>query len=310
MSTTNSPAASVLLITYNHEKYVRQALDSVLMQKADFAFEVVAADDCSQDSTPDILREYQANNPAIRVLPTERHLGITRNYKRGFDACRGEYVAVIEGDDYWISPRKLEALCAFLREHPECPFCFHRVIRLDEGSEHSAVYPKFTADAQSNPLTASLLARENFIGGFSTCVYRRAAVAALDPTLWGMRVREWLFNIVVAQQGTIGYVPEIMSVYRAHPGGLSSQKTPAEQAPELLELVEAYNKYLGFKFDEEFTDFKLRLRACLRESDAATAAADSAYRRLARLIRPFVPQVILTLVGAIHGRDANPPRVW
>jgi glycosyltransferase involved in cell wall biosynthesis len=291
MSTETRPEVSVLLVTYNHAEYVRQALDSVIMQKTDFDVEIVAADDYSQDSTPEILNEYRAVNPRVRILPTDRRLGITLNYKRGFDACRGRYVAILEGDDFWISPRKLELLSTFLQQHPECPFCFHRIIRIDEGSDRAFVYPTFGAEAEPKLFTASQLVRRNFIGGFSTCMYRRDAIVKLEPGLWDLKLREWPFNIVVAQQGLIGYVPEIMSVYRGHPGGIWSQKTPAEQSAALLELIEAYNKFLGFKFDAEFQSFK---RVVLAEGGSGPA-----YRRLGRRLQPFVPPVIVTLAKNI-----------
>jgi glycosyltransferase involved in cell wall biosynthesis len=291
MSPETEPEVSVLLVTYNHDRYVRQALDSVIMQTTDFGVEIVAADDYSQDSTPEILKEYQANTPGLRILPTERRLGITLNYKRGFDACRGRFVAVLEGDDYWISPRKLELLSAFLRQHPECPFCFHRIIRIDEASDRAAVYPTFEVKADPRLFTARQLARRNFIQNFSTCVYRRDAIARLEPGLWGMKLREWFFNIVVARQGPIGYVPELMSVYRGHPGGIWSLKAPAEQSAALLELIEAYNKFLGFEFDAEFQFSKSVL--------LAESGAGPAYRRLGRRLEPFVPPVLVTLAKNI-----------
>jgi glycosyltransferase involved in cell wall biosynthesis len=288
MSATTSPAVSVLVVTYNQENYVRQALDGVLMQQTDFAFEVVVADDCSQDSTLDILREYQARHPEIRLLPGERNVGVTRNYKRAFAACRGEYVAILEGDDFWISPRKLELLYTFLRRHPECPLCFHRVIWLEEGSEKTAIDPKLPAGAQSGLLTASQLARGNFIRNASACMYRHKAVAGLEPGFWNLELRHWLLNLVLAQQGPIGYVPEILSVYRAHPGGVWSRRTAAEQSAEILKRIDVYNRYLGFKFDAEFGHAR---RAILRESDP-----------IRRGIRSFVPPILLTWVRGIYER--------
>src|SRR5438876_4603989 len=134
MSNTIKPKLSVLLVTCNHEKYIRKGLDSIVMQKTDFDFEVVVADDHSQDSSIAIIEKYQAGNHDFRILPSERNVGITRNYQRGFAACRGEYIAVLEGDDFWISPTKLESSVAFLEQHPECAFCFHRYLRHEETS--------------------------------------------------------------------------------------------------------------------------------------------------------------------------------
>jgi glycosyltransferase involved in cell wall biosynthesis len=247
---------SVLLVTYNHEKYVRQALDSVMTQKTDFDFEIVVADDCSQDSTLAIIEEYQADNHNIRVLPSERNVGITRNYQRGFAACRGAHIAVLEGDDFWISPTKLKSLVAFLEQHPECAFCFHRFLRYDETSSRFSVHPPLEIGSEFALFTAAQLASDNFIGNFSVCVYRRELIDRLDPALFEMKVYDWMLNITVAQAGMIGYIPTIMSIYRAHSSGAWAGKTLAEHTPELLELIDTYNEYLDFKFDSEFQVYK------------------------------------------------------
>lgn len=303
------PKVSVLLVTYNHEKFIHQALNSVIMQQTDFDVEIVVADDHSEDATLAIVKEYQANNPNIRILPTQEKLGITRNYRRGFEACRGEYVAILEGDDFWISPKKLELTSAFLDQYPECCLCFHRLIGHDEATDRVFVHPSFGTEVESVFFTASQLARENFIGNFSTCMYRRTAIAALDPKLWKMKVREWPFNIVVAQQGSIGFVPAIMSIYRAHPAGIWSLKPPHEQKPQLLELIEAYNKYLDFKFDAEFQAVKrslvhIPLAAATAESSDSPEPKRPQWRRW---LKPFVPPVLVMLARRIYYR-ARPNR--
>ncbi len=256
MSNTIKPKLSVLLVTYHHEKYIRQALDSVLMQQTDFDFEIVVADDYSQDSTMTIIQEYRAGHHNIRILPSERNVGITRNYQRGFAACRGEYIAVLEGDDFWISPIKLKSLVAFLEQHLECAFCFHRFLRYDEASSRFSVHPPLETGTALAFFTSAQLASDNFIGNFSACVYRRECIDRLDPALFEMKVYDWMLNITVAQEGMIGYLPTIMSIYRAHPAGAWSGKTLAEHTPELLNLIGAYNKYLDFRFDSEFHSFK------------------------------------------------------
>lgn len=256
MHNTVTPKLSLLLVTYNHEEYIRQALDSVMMQKTDFDFEIVVADDHSQDSTLAIIEECAAGNHDLRVLPSERNVGITRNYQRGFAACRGEYIAVLEGDDVWISPTKLKSSVAFLDQHPECAFCFHRFLRYDETSSSFSVHPPLEMGAEFALYTAAQLASDNFIGNFSACVYRRDCIDRLDPALFEMKVYDWMLNITVAQAGMIGYLPTIMSIYRAHASGAWSGKTLAEHTPELLNLIGVYNEYLNFKFDSEFQAFK------------------------------------------------------
>ncbi len=309
MSNTAKPKVSVLVVTYNHEKYLRQALDSVLMQKMDFESEIVVADDHSQDSTIAITKEYQAGNHNIRILPSERNVGIARNYQRGFAACRGEYIAVLEGDDYWISPTKLKSLVAFLQQHPECAFCFHRFLLHEEASNRSSVRPQFEIGSEFGPFTAAQLASGgNFVGNFSACVYRRECIDRLDPALFKMKIFDWLLNITVAQEGTIGYIPEIMSIYRAHALGLWSGKTQTEQRLEILESIDAYNKYLDFKFDSEFQGYKSAILAEMRKPEigqSTEVVRASMRRRLWNKVKPFIPAGLVSLAKSIYYRNGQ-----
>ena len=312
MSNNVKPKVSVLLVTYNHEEYVRQALDSLLMQKTDFDVEIVVADDHSSDSTLAIIKEYQPDKHNIRVLPSERNVGITRNYQRGFGACRGEYVAVLEGDDFWISPTKLKSLVAFLEKHQECAFCFHRFLKHDEASNGFSIHPPFEIGTEFALFTAAQLAKDNFVGNFSVCVYRRAFVERLDAALFEMKVYDWMLNITVAQEGMIGYLPEIMSIYRAHPSGAWSGKTLAEHTPELLEAIDAYNKYLDFRFDSEFQVYKSAVLAevasqmtteiTLEVPQSASIGRLSRRRRLWYQIKPFLPPAAVSLARNLYYR--------
>src|ERR1019366_1015566 len=123
----------VLMITYNHEKFIAQALESVLMQKADFPFELVIGDDCSTDGTREIVREYSQKYPEIiRAHLRERNIGAKENFRQVFLASRGRYLALLEGDDYWTDSRKLQLLADVLDAHPETTLRGHRTIRHDE----------------------------------------------------------------------------------------------------------------------------------------------------------------------------------
>ncbi len=133
----NDPKLSVLFITYNHERYLRQALDSVLMQQTDFDFEVVVGEDCSTDSTREILREYRSNDPGrIRLLFRERNFGRpTLNVYETAMECRGKYIATLEGDDYWTDPLKLQKAVDYLEAHPDCSGCANPALLVGEDGE-------------------------------------------------------------------------------------------------------------------------------------------------------------------------------
>ena len=112
---------SVVFITYNHEPYLREALDSVLSQETDFDFEIVVGEDCSTDRTRDILLEYKEKfGDKIKLLFREKNLGRpTLNVYQTAMACTGDYIAFLEGDDYWTDPHKLQRQVDFLKEHPD-----------------------------------------------------------------------------------------------------------------------------------------------------------------------------------------------
>jgi len=114
---------SVFVVTYNQEQYVRQALDSILCQKTAYDYEIVVADDCSQDSTPAILDEYAAKYPHIKVYHNSVNLGFVKNWKFALSKCTGEYVSILEGDDYWLTDYRLQKQVELLDAHPEYGMC-------------------------------------------------------------------------------------------------------------------------------------------------------------------------------------------
>lgn len=134
------PKLSVILITYNHAKYVRKALDGILMQKTDFDYEIVVGDDCSADGTQDILREYSMKNPGkFRLLLREKNLGRpTLNVYLTSMEAEGEYLAYLEGDDYWNDDTKLQKQVDFLDTHPDYMGTTHSFCIIDENGDPSS----------------------------------------------------------------------------------------------------------------------------------------------------------------------------
>ena len=104
----DQPTVSVAMIAYNREPFIAQAIESVLMQETAFVVELVIGEDCSTDGTRRIVQAYARKYPnVIRALLPEKNLGISRNYEAVWQACRGKYIAWLDGDDYWRSPQKI-----------------------------------------------------------------------------------------------------------------------------------------------------------------------------------------------------------
>ncbi|OQX73023.1 MAG: hypothetical protein B6D61_13030 [Bacteroidetes bacterium 4484_249] len=133
MYKSKSIIASVVVITYNHKLFIQKALDSVLMQKTNFDYEIVIGDDCSTDGTMEIIDGYAKKySSKIRVLKSEINLGATPNFSRTFKACRGKYIAVLEGDDYWIQDNKLQLQIDLMESHDDFSLCFTNRNIVDE----------------------------------------------------------------------------------------------------------------------------------------------------------------------------------
>ena len=115
------PLVSVKMITYNHAPYIAQAIEGVIQQKTNFPFELVIGEDCSTDGTREIVFDYQRKYPdIIRVITSDKNVGMNKNGYRTMKACRGKYVAFCEGDDYWHHPNKLQIQANYMEDHPKC----------------------------------------------------------------------------------------------------------------------------------------------------------------------------------------------
>lgn len=288
---------SILLVTYNHEKYIKTAIESILMQKLNYAYEIVVADDCSSDNTLKIIEEYKSiYKDKFRILENEKNLGITKNYKRGFKACRGEYIAILEGDDYWVNNRKLQKQIEFLSKHKECSYVFNRFQVYDMSTNKKNSQPWFSW--RSSEITnVEELIKSNFIGNFSTCMYRNELIKKIDPSLYEMVVYDWMVNIVLGQDGLIGYLPRVMSVYRLNPSGTWSQKSHIDKIENTIENIIIYDNFLNLKYTKEFTEHKNRLL----DLHKTLSKAPVEYHKptLRETLRYYIPEVIFDIIKFI-----------
>ena len=214
-------AVSVLVVTYNHARFVRQALDSAIGQRLPQPFEVLVSEDCSTDGTREIVEEYAKRHPhLVRLLLSERNLHSNEVVARGVRAARGRYVAVLDGDDYWTSDDKLAAQVAFLDVRPDVTICFHNVQVVDEHSQTTGRL--WNAPGQPEVSGLHELLRGNFIAT-SSVVYRRAAVSEIPAWYVGFfPVTDWPLHVLYAREGRIGYLDRTLGAYRLHSGGLFS----------------------------------------------------------------------------------------
>jgi glycosyltransferase involved in cell wall biosynthesis len=234
---------SVCLITYNHERFIAQALDSVLMQTG-VEFELVVGDDCSTDGTRALLLDYQRRHPnRLRLLLPEQNQGMLPNFTRTIQACKGEYVALLEGDDYWTDPTKLRKQAAYLDAHRDCVLCFHTVAELDESAvTPSRYYPPHGQRKATYSLDDLLV-----INPMHTCsvMFRNGLIDTFPSWFYRLRLGDWALHLLHAQYGSAGYLPEVMAVYRRHSGGEWSTQSQLRRAGAIMTMLGYFDHHTG-----------------------------------------------------------------
>ena len=146
-----NPLVSIRTSTYNHGPYIKQCIEGILMQKTNFAFEYIIGEDFSTDETREIVFDYARKYPnIIRVITADYNVGSKANGRRCINACRGKYMALCEGDDYWTDPLKLQKQVDFLEGHPEYTMCFHAAILKWNGKRKSILIPYFITWKEEN----------------------------------------------------------------------------------------------------------------------------------------------------------------
>ncbi len=266
--TGQQPKVSVCMITYNQERYIAQAIDSVLVQQTDFSFEIVIGDDCSTDRTREILRERHLSHPdRIRLLTRKRNLGMMRNFADTLGQCRGEYVAILEGDDYWTSAHKLQQQVDALDAHPDWTVCFHWAQVVYENGERPATI--FPAKRYDRVLTIADLLRSNCI---QTCsvVYRRV-LDELPAWLMELGLGDWPLHILHADRGGIGFLPEEMAVYRIHSQSTWSSASAISRYRDTLAMLDAVDRHFGGRYHRQISTTRNRMKRTLFRRQFAAA---------------------------------------
>ena len=230
-----SPLVTIRCITYNHEPYIRQCLEGFVMQKTNFPFEAIVHDDASTDGTAAIIREYAEKYPDIikPIYETEnqysKHDGSLDRIMNAH--MRGKYIALCEGDDYWIDPLKLQKQVDFMENHPEYSMCFHNAVKYYEDYNQIELFNQFCKncdlaihDAVHKWLvpTASMLLRRDICINLPTWV---SQIYSGDYTL----------ILLAALKGKIFYIHQIMSVYRINFEGTSASAQMKKRYAFVLE---------------------------------------------------------------------------
>jgi glycosyltransferase involved in cell wall biosynthesis len=237
---------SVCMVTYNHEKLIGQALDSVLEQETDFAVEVVVGEDCSKDGTRDSLREYARRHPErVRPLFHEKNLGPHANFRTTFLSCRGRYIALLEGDDYWTDPGKLRLQVTHMEANPGCAVSFHNSW-IDHPDGSRTLFHDQLAEASYTG--ADLFAR--WLVPTASALLRAPGWDDFPAFYHGGTHGDLALFLLMAERGSLDYMDRTMSAYRLHEGGLTRSFRGIEFNLDQVRFLEEMDRHFGGRYAE------------------------------------------------------------
>ncbi|CAN7343341.1 class I SAM-dependent methyltransferase [Paenibacillus sp. LjRoot153] len=263
------PTVNVGVLVYNHENFILQCLQSIVTQKGDFDLKVVVCEDKSTDNTAEYIESFIKssqipNGVSLVYLKNKENLGMVKNLQRLLEACRGsDFLALIDGDDYWKEENKLQDHIDFLGSHPECALSFDSILFYWENQDNFGLYPLQQA-ATKEIFTTEDIIQDNIIGNISCCFYDAKYLDQIPDDLFTFFVGDWLLNIVYSQFGDIGFIKKPMTVYRKHDNGIWTGDRvfhdEFEKRKIIIESIDKCNQLLDFLYDEEFSKVKHKLR--------------------------------------------------
>ncbi len=297
------PVVSVRLIAYQNIQFIHQAIESVLMQKINFPIELCIGEDGSTDGTREVCQEYAQKNPELirlylwdrnaedrKGLPPARY-----NFINTLKNCKGKYVALLDGDDYWTDPLKLQKQVDFLEANPDHVTCFHKSIERNEISSSEMIIPD---SALSTTLGLDdLLTGNNFIPSQS-CIFRNFD-STLPSLLYQLPFGDYGLHLFNAKRGKIGFIDEVMAVYRISLFSMHGVLKSSHDG-----YVKAYGQHIRFweiiqesgEFDEALV--KQALSLSIRNFEHHSKIVKSK-RKFFFVIKNSIPIEIRMLIKAI-----------
>jgi len=208
---------SIFLLTYNQEQFIAQTINSILMQKTNFNFQIVIGEDCSTDGTRSICETFaEKYSNKIKLLPAlEKNIGLIANYMRTIKACEGKYIAICDGDDYWIDENKLQKQVSFLEDNPNYSIVYSKLKKLfPDGTFKESIQRKLKQAGDFDDLVF-----ENVIPSVTVLFRNRQNISAVPTWITNFPYGDWpTYLWILKDGGKIYFMDEITAVYRMHIG--------------------------------------------------------------------------------------------
>ena len=276
---------TVVVVTYNQEKWIRQTLDSIVNQKTDYPYEVIVGEDHGMDGTRAICQEYADKYDNVTLLPSERNLGVVANWINCIQHGTGKYIMGCGGDDYWHNPNKIQLQVEYMEAHPECVICHTDI---DELHEQDGLLKKNFKQTKGivppeGKIQKEILSGKECISAVTMCIRREAFEKYVPASEFARRRfprEDWPTLMILAAHGEIRYLPVSTATYRVgqesitHTSDYEKVIQRAQQDREMTEYIYSLLPELGAFRDGPYFDYigyHNALYAAYRKDDYAAA---------------------------------------
>jgi len=247
------PKVSVWMVTYNHQDYIAQAVESVIMQKTDFTVHLFIGEDFSSDNTRFICQSLKQKYPdQISLFLNEKNLGANKNARNIYKACfnsGAKYIAMLEGDDYWKDPLKLQKQVDYMESNPEFSLIFHNAIVVNEKVE------KHTKQNMHENLDKDVFYTQDLLKQWfiptASILFRNYKDFVLPDWFANCSSGDIALLLLLSLNGPFKYYNEPMSVYRLQQAGISNKHTGYDKVFSMIYLYKCFNFFTNNKFEAE-----------------------------------------------------------
>ena len=255
---------TVFCPAYNHGQYIRDALEGFVSQKTSFIFEVIVHDDASTDNTAEIIREYEKRYPTIikPIYQSENmhRKKINRTFTYMLPKANGKYIALCEGDDYWIDEYKLQKQVDYIEAHPECSVVAHKAYILYCNDGKMALHSNCDFSATDWDVPTETIILNQGLFPTASMLFRKNYYYKNEQFIRNNGGYDYVTKILLATEGIVHIIPDIMSVYRKNVEGSWTERVSENKEQKIkhieksIETIKAINKYRDYKYDSVFQE--------------------------------------------------------
>lgn len=279
----NDIMVSICCLTYNHEKYISNAIDGFLLQETDFKYEILIHDDASTDNTAEIIKEYEMKYPDIIIPIYQTENQYSRKVKIGatylFPKAKGKYVALCEGDDYWTDPLKLQTQVKYMESNPYCSLCVHAAQKVSERGKVLGVVRPSKSDV--NYSTDDVILGAGGMFPTNSMFFPKKLLGTYPTFYMNAPTGDYSLTIFLSLHGSVHYIDKFMSVYRCMAEGSWNVRMKSDKGMELNyrqrlgKMLCELNEYTNYQHQDTIEKYLLKSEISYLLADASKSLLKS-----------------------------------